>query len=96
MRKLPPLNALRVFDAVARNGSLSKAASELHVSPSAVSQQIANLEDWMGVRMLDRSANKTSLSQHGVEFSKQMNQTFDKLEKDVSKMREVRNDNEIS
>ena len=96
MRKLPPLNALRVFDAVARNGSLSKAASELHVSPSAVSQQIANLEDWMGVRMLDRSANKTSLSQHGVEFSKQMNQTFDKLEKDVSKMREVRNDDEIS
>lgn len=95
MRKLPPLNALRVFDAVARNSSLSKAASELRVSPSAVSQQITNLEDWMGVRLLDRSSNKTNLNMNGHQFSKLINQTFDKLEKDVSKIREVRNDDEI-
>lgn len=95
MRKLPPLNALRVFDAVARNSSLSKAASELRVSPSAVSQQITNLENWMGVRLLDRSSNKTGLSQHGVQFAKQIEQTFDKLETDSSKIREVGNDREI-
>lgn len=95
MRKLPPLNALRVFDAVARKGSLSQAALELRVSPSAVSQQISNLEDWMGVRLLDRSSNKTKLSQNGHQFSKQINQTFDKLEKDVSQIRELGNDKEI-
>ncbi|MBS9718645.1 LysR substrate-binding domain-containing protein [Pseudohalocynthiibacter aestuariivivens] len=95
MRKLPPLNSLRVFDAVARNGSLSKAASELCVSPSAVSQQISNLENWLGVRLLDRSSNKTSLSQNGHQFSKQIKDTFDNLEEDVSQIHEIRNDEEI-
>lgn len=95
MRKLPPLNALRVFDAVARNGSLSKAASELRVSPSAVSQQITNLEDWMGVRLLDRSSNQTHLSQNGRQFSNRIKQTFDKLEQDISQLREITNEEEI-
>ncbi|AXI47615.1 hypothetical protein C1J03_17340 [Sulfitobacter sp. SK012] len=95
MRILPPLNSLRVFDAVARNRSLSRAASELRVSPSAVSQQITNLEDWMGVRLLDRSSNKTSLNTNGHQFAKLINQTFDKLEKDVSKIREIKNDDDI-
>ena len=95
MRKLPPLNSLRAFDAVARNGSLAKAASELCVSPSAVSQQISNLEDWMGVRLLDRSSNKTSLSLIGHQFSKQIKHTFDKLEINVSQLRELGNNTEI-
>lgn len=95
MRKLPPLNALRAFDAVARNGGLGKAASELRVSPSAVSQQISNLEGWLGVRLLDRSPNKTELTQNGYQFSKQVKQTFDGLEKDVSQIRELGNNQEI-
>ncbi|MGC1497735.1 MAG: LysR substrate-binding domain-containing protein [Sulfitobacter sp.] len=95
MRKLPPLNSMRVFDAVARNGSLSKAASELCVSPSAVSQQITNLEDWLGVRLLERSTNSTNLTQNGLQFSKHIKQTFNKLEKDVSKIREHGNGEEI-
>ncbi|WP_170831538.1 LysR substrate-binding domain-containing protein [Jannaschia faecimaris] len=95
MRKLPPLNSLRVFEAVARNGSLSKAALELCVSPSAVSQQISNLEGWLGVRLLDRSANKTNLSLNGHHFSKQVQKIFDKLEEDVSRMRGIGNYKEI-
>jgi LysR family glycine cleavage system transcriptional activator len=95
MRKLPPLNSLRAFDAVARNGGFSKAASELRVSPSAVSQQISNLEDWMGVRLLVRSSNKTKLNQNGHKFAKQIKQTLDKLENDVSKICDLGNDAEI-
>ena len=95
MRKLPPLNALRVFDAVARNGSLSQAALELRVSPSAVSQQITNLEDWLGVRLLDRSSNQTNLSLKGRQFSKRIKQTFDRLEQDVSQLLEIKNEEEI-
>ncbi|MGJ5620710.1 LysR family transcriptional regulator [Sulfitobacter sp. MF3-043] len=48
MRRIPPLNSIKAFDAVSRNGNISKAAAELSVSASAVSQQIATLEDWMG------------------------------------------------
>lgn len=95
MRKLPQLNSLRVFDAVARNGSLSKAASELFVSPSAVSQQITNLEDWIGVRLLDRSSNKTNLSENGLRFAMQIKLIFDRLEVDISKVREIGDDGEV-
>lgn len=47
--KLPPLNALRCFEAAARLLSLKLAASELCVTPSAVSQQIARLEETLNV-----------------------------------------------
>jgi LysR family glycine cleavage system transcriptional activator len=52
--KLPPLNALRVFDAVARLGGIRAAAEELHVTPSAVSQQVRQLEEFYGTRLLNR------------------------------------------
>jgi len=48
-RRLPPLNALRFFEAAARNRSFVRAAEELHVTPAAVSQQIKQLEDHLGV-----------------------------------------------
>ncbi len=95
MRKLPPLNSLRAFDAVARNGSLSKAATEMNVSPSAVSQQVSILEDWMGIKFLFRSSNKTALTPDGIRFSNQVNQLFDKLEEEVFRTRTVPNDSEI-
>jgi LysR family glycine cleavage system transcriptional activator len=49
MRPLPPLSALRSFEALARLGSVTQAASELHVTHSAISQQIRQLEDMLGV-----------------------------------------------
>lgn len=51
MSDLPPLTALRSFEAVARLGSISQAASELHVTHSAISQQIKLLENLLGVRI---------------------------------------------
>lgn len=54
MKPLPPLNALRVFEAVARNLSFSKAAEELNVTPGAVSQQIKALEDYLGNQIIRR------------------------------------------
>jgi LysR family glycine cleavage system transcriptional activator len=48
LRKLPPLTALKTFEAVARNSSVTKAASELLVTPAAVSQQIKILEQFFG------------------------------------------------
>ena len=52
--KLPPLNLLRAFEAVARLGSVSAAANELYVTHSAVSQQIKALEESLGVKLLNR------------------------------------------
>ena len=59
-RRLPPLNALRAFEAAARHLSLTKAAAELHVTPGAISQQVKTLEDYLGVQLF-RRLNKALL-----------------------------------
>ncbi|MGC2166650.1 MAG: LysR family transcriptional regulator [Gallionella sp.] len=53
-RHLPPLNSLRVFEAAARHRSFIRAAEELHVTPTAASQQIKLLEDHPGVTLFKR------------------------------------------
>jgi LysR family transcriptional regulator, glycine cleavage system transcriptional activator len=57
-RRLPPLNAVRAFEACARLGSLALAAAELCVTPGAVSQQIRKLEDFYGRQLLVRRNNQ--------------------------------------
>ncbi len=54
MRRLPPLSALRAFEAAARHLSFKAAAGELGVTPTAISHQIKGLEDHLGVRLFHR------------------------------------------
>jgi len=67
--KLPPMNALRAFEAVSRHLSVSKAAEELCVSQGAVSQHIRNLEDHLGREMFIRTPKSFSLSEEGETFA---------------------------
>src|SRR6218665_3898827 len=53
-RRIPPLNALHTFEVVARTGSLTAAAAQLHVTQSAVSRQVAGLEQYFGVALFTR------------------------------------------
>ena len=66
--KLPPLNAVRAFEAVARHGSFRLAAEELFVTPGAVSQQVRALEDWLGTRLLDRRPSGVVATEAGAQF----------------------------
>lgn len=63
--RLPPLNALRAFDAVARHQTVVKAAEELNVTPSAVSHQLRTLEEALGVQLFARHKTRLRLTQHG-------------------------------
>lgn len=72
MRELPPLPALRSFEAVARLGSVNLAASELHVTHSAVSQQIRLLEDMLGVALFVREGRGLRLSEDGRLYALQV------------------------
>src|SRR3712207_5644469 len=54
IRRLPPLNALRTFEAAARHGSFARAADELAVTAAAVSQQVRLLEADLGVELFRR------------------------------------------
>ncbi len=64
-RRLPPLSALRAFEAVARRLSFTRAAEELHVTPAAVSQQVRLLEDQLGALLFLRSRRRVSLTAAG-------------------------------
>ena len=65
MQAMPPLNALRAFEAAARHLSLTKAAAELNVSPGAVSHQIRGLEALLGVALFERRVRAIVLTAAG-------------------------------
>lgn len=72
----PPLGALRVFEAVARLGSFSRAADELCVTQSAVSHQIRGLEAWFGAALFERSGNRAILMGHAAELAAALGRAF--------------------
>ncbi|AMC34859.1 LysR substrate-binding domain-containing protein [Janthinobacterium sp. B9-8] len=65
MSQLPPLGALRAFEAVARLGSVVKAAESLHVTHSAISHQLRTLEDFLGLSLFLREGKKLLLTEEG-------------------------------
>lgn len=65
---LPPLPSLVAFEAIARRRSFALAASELHLTPSAVSHQVARLEDFLGVKLFERSSRGVKLSPAGEAY----------------------------
>ena len=62
MRRLPPLNALRSFEAAGRLNSLTLAAEELNVTQSAVAQQIRVLETFFGQKLFERDGRSLRLT----------------------------------
>ena len=80
MKSLPPLNALKVFEAAARHLSFTKAADELHVTPGAVSQQIKALEDYIGGRLFRRTKRALLLTDAAQASLPILREAFDKLE----------------
>jgi DNA-binding transcriptional LysR family regulator len=64
-RMLPSSHALFVFDAAARNGSFTAAAAELNVSQPAVSRMLRQFEEYLGVRLFDRTAGRAVLTEEG-------------------------------
>ena len=61
-RKLPPFSALKAFEAAARNGSFARAAVELDVTATAVSQHVKGMESWLGEALFERHSNGVALT----------------------------------
>lgn len=68
--QLPPLNAVRAFDAVVQQGSVGQGAELLCISQSAVSRHIKNLEDFLGCRLMYRNRGGMALTSQGERFHK--------------------------
>ena len=73
---LPPLNALRAFEAAARHLSFKQAAHELHVTAGAVSQQVRLLEERLGVKLFERLTRQVILTGVGEAYLAQVRQAF--------------------
>jgi len=94
--KVPPLAALRVFEAAARLGSISAAATELHVTHSAVSQQIKTLEDSLGVRLFGRSGRNVVLTSAGRELALDANEALCAIARSAQRVRQRANPNRLT
>jgi LysR family glycine cleavage system transcriptional activator len=79
VRRLPPLNAMRAFEAAARLGSFVRAADELAVTPTAISHQIKGLEDALGVDLFIRLPRGLRLSPAGAAYLPELTKGFDAL-----------------
>ena len=73
---IPPLNALRAFEAAARHLSFKLAAHELHVTPGAVSQQVKALEERLGVALFERLHKQLMLTPAGAKYLRPLSAAF--------------------
>lgn len=84
-----PLNGLRAFEVVTRHLSLVGAARELHVTPSAVSHQIRNLERYFGTKLLGKSNGKLVLTLEGEMLRKDLPAAFGLIDRAISNLMSV-------
>jgi LysR family glycine cleavage system transcriptional activator len=86
--RLPPLNALRVFEAAARHLSFKDAAVELHITQAAVSHQVKSLEEYLGVQLFRRTARGVQLTDAARACLPKLREGFDALASAVEMIRE--------
>ena len=88
--RLPPLNALRAFEAVARRLSFARAAEELHVTKAAVAQQVRLLEQEIGAPLVERSGRGLALTEAGAAGAPGLAEGFSALARAARAMRETK------
>jgi LysR family glycine cleavage system transcriptional activator len=84
---LPPLNAVRAFEAAARRGSFVEAAADLNVTHWAIGKQIRLLEDWLGVPLFERRSSGVALTDEGAELSSDVSAVLSRLSEATGKLR---------
>lgn len=87
MRDLPPLSALRAFEAAARHLSFKKAAEELAVTPTAISHQVRQLEEWLGQQLFERHVRRVALTREGRELFPSLREGFDLMIRGIDALR---------
>jgi LysR family glycine cleavage system transcriptional activator len=78
-RNLPPLNALKAFEAAARHVSFTLAAAELNVTHAAISRHIRELEAWLGAKLFVRTGRGVELTERGAGYVADISRAFDTL-----------------
>jgi LysR family transcriptional regulator, glycine cleavage system transcriptional activator len=95
-RLLPPMGALQCLDASARLGSFSKAADEVGLTQSAVSRQIAMLEDWLQAPLFERVGRRVRLTSTGREYSESIGPALSRIRSATGAVLERRDDSQLT
>jgi LysR family transcriptional regulator, glycine cleavage system transcriptional activator len=85
--RLPPLNAIRAFEAAAQRGSFVDAAAELNVTHWAIGKQVKLLEEWLGVPLFERRSRGVTLTDEGAELLGDVSAAFFRLSEATAKLR---------
>ena len=93
--RLPPLNALRVFEAAARHLSFKEAANELSITQAAVSHQVKSLEEYLGVELFRRAGRGVQLTEAARAALPRLREGFDALAAAVELIRERDEEGEL-
>ncbi|WP_020181284.1 LysR substrate-binding domain-containing protein [Methylopila sp. M107] len=86
-RRLPPLGALRAFEAAGRRLSFQRAAEELGVTPTAISHQIRQLEEQLGLSLFERKPRKVALTEAGLALLPALTRGFDEMSTAIDALR---------
>src|SRR6188768_2626623 len=79
LRRLPPLNALKAFEAAARHESFTRAADELCVTRGAVSHQVKALEETLGLKLFNRERQRLVITEAGRDYLAVLRDAFDRI-----------------
>src|SRR5258708_6870896 len=96
MTRLPSLETLRVFEVACRHGSYSEAARELHVTHSAVSQRIRQLEEELGLTLFERQGNRMAPTSSGLRLQAGVKNAFSEMNAALAGIQTRRKNAEIT
>jgi DNA-binding transcriptional LysR family regulator len=85
-RRMLPLNSLRAFEATGLNRSFTRAAEQLGVTQSAVSRHVINLEQLLGISLLDRQPHRLALTEAGLALLPAVSRAFDEIDRALSRI----------
>lgn len=91
-KPMPPMSALRAFEAAARHLSLTRASEELHVTPAALSHQVRGLEDLLGIALFVRKPRGIELTEAGRLLYPGLHAGFGQIRQAVTALEQVSND----
>lgn len=95
-RLLPPMAVLHSFAAASRLGSFSRAGDELGLTQSAISRQIAHLEDWLQLRLFDRVGRRVVLTSEGRDYADAIEPALDRIRRATARAIARRPDRELA
>lgn len=95
LRHIPGLQSLKAFDASARHLNFTRAAAELNVTPAAVSHQIKELEDAVGVPLFQRTSRHMQLTRQGQILKPAIADALEGLTRALQKLRQVENPTQV-